>query len=412
MRPATSSRPHVRGLSPNVRLLVLVALFLLVVLVPARAYAWFNDVTDSYPASQDVNVSGSPLTGADIPEGTYPINVSCSSYMCKFTNATVTSVGGELYVTFTLSKAYNALFLGTAEEAAANTNEDGTDVSAYYVSEPLEGYVARQFTLPISALNQKITLATYSGGSKGNKEGMWYTRTVAFNSSSAIEEAMAGGKEDPGKEEQPSDTGQQEGQSGGGNTEQKTTDVTDTSNPQTTTDTTDTTSSDTTTSSKSKNKSSSSNTSSSTTSTTTSTSTPSSSNTGTTSTPTTGSTANASASNSNSKKDKNSENAEQDAAADSATQTPASVPAGNVKMGRGISIVSVDDIPLANLPDQGRDTSQSNDKDAARMGTIAAIVVVCVLNLVLAGTFVIGLRRARPDMFRAFDRAHDEEGMI
>ena len=160
-------------------------------LAPASAYAWFNDVTDSYPASQAVSVSGSPLTGADIPEGVYNITASTSSYMCKMSNVTLTSSGGGLWATFTLSKAYNALYLGTAEGAAASTNEDGTDVSAYYISDPLEGYVARQFSIPISALNQEMTIAAYSGGSKGNDKGMWYTRTVVFNSSSEVEDAIA-----------------------------------------------------------------------------------------------------------------------------------------------------------------------------------------------------------------------------
>ena len=93
--------------------------------------------------------------------------------MCKISDVTLTSSRGELYVTFTMSAAYNALYLGTAEEAAAATNADGTDASAYFVSDPFEGYVARQFALPIPALNYEIALATYSGGSKGNDAGMW-----------------------------------------------------------------------------------------------------------------------------------------------------------------------------------------------------------------------------------------------
>ena len=131
-------------------LLALIALILASSL-PHKAFAWFNDVTDSYPATQEVSVSGDVLTGADIPEGAYSITATTSSYMCKITDVTLTSAGGQLWATFTISKAYNALYLGTAEEAAANTNEDGTDYSAYYVVDPLEGYFARQFSLPIPA---------------------------------------------------------------------------------------------------------------------------------------------------------------------------------------------------------------------------------------------------------------------
>lgn len=179
------------------------------------AHAWFNDVTDSYPASQDVPTSGSPLTGADIPEGVYNITASTSSYMCKLSNVTLTSSGGGLWATFTMSGAYNALYLGTAEAAAAATNEDGTDVSAYYISDPLEGYVSRQFSIPIDALNLQITLATYSGGSKGNKDGMWYTRTVVFNSSAEVEEAIASGTGDDSGDDSGGNSGGDGGDPGG-----------------------------------------------------------------------------------------------------------------------------------------------------------------------------------------------------
>jgi len=183
----------------------------------STAYAWFNDVTDSYPASQDIPISGSILTGVDVPEGVYSITATSSSYMCKLTNVTLTSAGGGLWATFNLSAAYNALYPGTAEEAAASTNEDGTDVSAYYISDPLEGYVSRQFSIPIDALNQEMTLATYSGGSKGIDGGMWYTRTVVFNSSKEVEDAIAAaeGGQDEGGGDTPSDVPDDSGDEGG-----------------------------------------------------------------------------------------------------------------------------------------------------------------------------------------------------
>ena len=125
------------GLARRIMALAILPFAILACLVlafPAQAHAKFNDVTDSYPATQDVPVSGSALTASDIPEGTYSITATSSSYMCKFTKVTLTSAQGQLWVTFTLSEAYSALYLGTAEEAAANTNEDGTDYTAYYVT--------------------------------------------------------------------------------------------------------------------------------------------------------------------------------------------------------------------------------------------------------------------------------------
>lgn len=172
---------------------------------PRPAYAWLNEVTDSYPASQEIPISGETWTGADVPEGNYSVTIGTSSYMCKMTDATLTSVGGELWITFTMSKAYNALYLGTAEEAASLSSEEGDDYSPYITVDPIEGYVARVYSLPIPALNYEITLATFSGGNNGTKKGLWYTRAFVVNSSDEIEEAIAGG----GGEEDPPDGGEE-----------------------------------------------------------------------------------------------------------------------------------------------------------------------------------------------------------
>ena len=158
---------------------------------PAHAFAWLSDVSDSYPALQPIEVKGEVLTGEDVPEGLYSITAESSSYMCKFTSVQLTSVGGELYAEFTLSGAYDAIYFGTAEEAASQSAADGADYSPYYAVEPL-GQRAdnRRFAVPIPALNYEVTIATYSGGSKGTEAGMWYTRTVVFDSSSEVEKAV------------------------------------------------------------------------------------------------------------------------------------------------------------------------------------------------------------------------------
>lgn len=161
---------------------------------PSKAYAYFNDVAEKYSATQKISTSGSPLTGADIPEGTYNITAQSSSYMCKLSNVKLTSVGGQLWVTFNISTAYSALYLGSAEEAAKHTNDEGTDYSAYYVSGRIDTREDRKFNLPIPALNQNVTIATYNGGSKGLEEGAWYTRMVVFESSSEVTSAIDAAK--------------------------------------------------------------------------------------------------------------------------------------------------------------------------------------------------------------------------
>ena len=181
---------------------------------PQTAFAWLYDVTDAYPASQAITITGDVLTAADIPEGNYSSTISCSSSMCKFTNVTVTSVGGELWVTFKLSSAYDALFFGTAEEAAACSDDQGDNYSPYYTSGSVGERADRQFSLPIPALNYEVTLATFSGGSQGTDKGLWYTRTIVCNSSAEIDLAVETGRspgssDDEGEGAEPDDSGEQ-----------------------------------------------------------------------------------------------------------------------------------------------------------------------------------------------------------
>ena len=339
---------------------------------PAQAHAWYNDVTDSYSASQEVTTNGAALTGGDIPEGTYPISVSCSSYMCKFTNVTATSVGGELWVTFTLSKAYDALYFGTAEQAAAQTDDEGTDYSAYYVTPPLGEYVSRQFSLPIPALNKPITLATYSGGSKGTEKGMWYTRTVSFNSSSEVEKAIKEAKEPSAKEEAKS-------------TETSKTDATSGDNGKTSSKKKSEDEKKSDKKSKKETSKKKETTTSSTTSTTSGTGQSNATASGTGS-GTGGSTGNSGSGNSDSKDDEG----DKSDGADNAGQGP--VAAANAKIGQAISVVGVDvEIPDLPTPNSQASEQQSKSDEVPLPAIIAAVVLV---NAALIGAFVFGLRRA------------------
>ena len=163
---------------------------------PAPAYALFNKVADSFPAAQDLGSYGVPIYGDQLPDGSYQVGARTTSRMCiLYTDAAnaeardskeqaiVLAQGGGLTAVFYISKAYTHLYLGTQEEAAALTNEEGTDASAYIAGDPDEGYVPHLFAIPIPALNEPITLATFSGGDKGIEGGAWYTRQVVFSMS-------------------------------------------------------------------------------------------------------------------------------------------------------------------------------------------------------------------------------------
>lgn len=160
---------------------------------PSQAHATFKDASDSYPAAQDLGSYGNPIYGDQLPDGAYKVTARTSSRMCiMYTNpddaeardskeqAIITVSGGNITVMFYISKAYTHLFMGTADAAAAATNDAGTDASAYIAGDPPEGYVPHLFALYVPSLNTPMTLSTFSGGDHGIEEGKWYTREVVF----------------------------------------------------------------------------------------------------------------------------------------------------------------------------------------------------------------------------------------
>lgn len=190
--------------------LVVLLSFVVTALVPFPAHAYYNQASTSYPATQDLGNFGPPIYGSDLPDGTYQVTARTSSRMCiMYTDPTnaeardskeqaiIDVSGGNITVYFYISKAYTHLYWGTAEDAAAATNEDGTDASAYIAGDPDEGYVPHLFALPISALNEPYVFSAYSGGDKGVSGGMWYTREVVFGMTEAEYQSYVGSVEEP-----------------------------------------------------------------------------------------------------------------------------------------------------------------------------------------------------------------------
>lgn len=184
-----------------------IALVCGVLLVPGQAHATFRDQTTSFPASQDLGAYGVPITGDQLPDGAYRVTARTSSRMCiMYTDpenaeardskeqAIILVNGGSITAVFYLSKAYTYMYLGTQEQAAASTNEDGTDASAYIAGDPAEGYVPHLYYLSVPALNTPMTIATFSGGDHGIEGGMWYTRQVVFGMTDAEFQAIVSGE--------------------------------------------------------------------------------------------------------------------------------------------------------------------------------------------------------------------------
>lgn len=208
----------------------------LIMALPAPAYASFKNTLGAQ-AGQVIGEFGDPVDVSSIPDGTYAIPARTDSSMCILyqtsedsynkTNkewATLEVSGGVGYVTFYTSRMYNYLYLGTNEEAAAQTNEDGTDDSAYIAGDPdmsysepdkyMPTYVPHGYTLEVVTLNEPITFSSFSGANYdiSNPRAAWYNHEVVFASTDEIMQAIADSQsgndgDDAGNDENGSDDG-------------------------------------------------------------------------------------------------------------------------------------------------------------------------------------------------------------
>ena len=106
-----------------------------------------------------------------VENGDYNVNVDSSSSMFKIVNCVLTKKDEQMSAVITLSgTGYDYLYLGTAEEAAAVSE----DAWIKYV-EDAEGQYT--YTIPVSALDTPIAIAAHS-----IKKNVWYDRTLTFKS--------------------------------------------------------------------------------------------------------------------------------------------------------------------------------------------------------------------------------------
>lgn len=119
-----------------------------------------------------------PVYAEDIENGTYDVNVESSSSMFRIQRAELTVSDSEMTVSLTIgSTSYLKLFPGTAEEAAASTEDQ-------YIgyTESGDGVV---FQLPVEALDQTFFCAAFSA-----KKEMWYDRSLLIRADSLPAEAL------------------------------------------------------------------------------------------------------------------------------------------------------------------------------------------------------------------------------
>ncbi|MDO5135151.1 MAG: hypothetical protein Q4D55_03780 [Eubacteriales bacterium] len=120
-----------------------------------------------------------PITGEEIEDGTYPIEVECSSAMFPIDDCQLTVKDGEMTALLTLGgQGYLMLYMGTGAEAV----EDQEDS---YISFQLDEEGRQTYQVPVEALDQLTSCASFS-----KRRQKWYDRTLLFHSSSLPDQAM------------------------------------------------------------------------------------------------------------------------------------------------------------------------------------------------------------------------------
>ncbi len=155
-------------------LIMLVAVTMLTVSVLGVSY-------DKVASSADMTTVDDgliPVYAEDIENGTYKVNVESSSSMFRIQSAELNVSDSSMTVALTLgSTSYLKLFAGTAEQAAASTEDQ-------YIgyTESGDGVV---FEVPVEALDQPFSCAAFSA-----KKEMWYDRSLLIRADSLPPEAV------------------------------------------------------------------------------------------------------------------------------------------------------------------------------------------------------------------------------
>ena len=148
----------------------------------AETAAPVTEVSEQVTApQQEVGFEGMTAINADaLKDGEYHIGVDSSSSMFKIADCVLkVGEGGMTADIIIASKSYDYLFMGTAEEAAADSGEG----FIAYTSDDEDRSV---FTVPVEALDSEIKCAALSA-----KKQEWYDRTLVFRADSLPDEAFA-----------------------------------------------------------------------------------------------------------------------------------------------------------------------------------------------------------------------------
>lgn len=120
-----------------------------------------------------------PVYASELKDGTYEVEMKSSSSMFKVDRCELRVENGEMRVVlYMTSQSYLYLYAGTAEEAAAASEDD-------YIPRVEETDGMGSFTLPVEALDTGVSCAAFS-----RKKEKWYDRTLLFRADSLPADAF------------------------------------------------------------------------------------------------------------------------------------------------------------------------------------------------------------------------------
>ena len=135
---------------------------------------------DETAAQQSVGTEGmTPVTGSELKDGVYEIQVDSSSSMFKIEKCELTVKDGEMTADMKMGgTGYLKLFMGTGEEAAKASEDE-----MILFEEDADG--SHHFTVPVEALDKELDCAAFS-----KKKEKWYDRVLVFRADSLPDEAL------------------------------------------------------------------------------------------------------------------------------------------------------------------------------------------------------------------------------
>lgn len=135
---------------------------------------------ETVPNQLEIPDDLTPVTGSEIKDGVYDIQVDSSSSMFSITECKLTVEDGKMTAVMTMSgQGYLYVFMGKGEDAV--------DESQYIpFEENSDG--EHTFTVPVEALDKAIDCSAFS-----KKKEQWYDRTLLFDSSSLPADAFKDG---------------------------------------------------------------------------------------------------------------------------------------------------------------------------------------------------------------------------